>query len=270
MFHPCRNYLFQILLLSALLACSDQSGQEPPALSAPVTTLPDPDNSGRTPASVVEPSDDDEWFEPDLSAMTEEELAEYLETLEPAAGGIDHLDFYTIKVAADTKLQIPGGKGELRVWIGDEGFSPVFDSSMNEASGLLPALGNTAKVEAYAPDFEVEPNTSQCIILHPTGSEVRFHLTPKQAGVYKVGANVNLYHSDDCSGAAIPKTAESLQVSVDVNSKALREGKQKELFDIFWEKLLDFWGALLALLFGLILFLVRDKLKKLFGFEPKD
>jgi Na+-driven multidrug efflux pump len=40
--------------------------------------------------------------------------------------------------------------------------------------------------------------------------------------------------------------------------------------DIFWAKTTEFWAALLALFFGLILFLVRKQLKRLFGFDKDD
>jgi len=39
-----------------------------------------------------------------------------------------------------------------------------------------------------------------------------------------------------------------------------------ELWQVFWKKLLEFWGAVVALIFAALLFLLRKKLKQWFGF----
>ena len=151
-------------------------------------------------------------------------------------------------------------------------YDDYFDASVEiviitEAETTLPAVGESATVAPYAPSFDVDPAETQCIKIHPTGSEVRFTLTPKKAGTFEVGANVFLFNSPDCSGAPVPKTPASLSVTVQVDQKEMLRGMGKELWDVFWAKLLEFWGALLALVFALFLFLIRGKLKKWFGFK---
>jgi hypothetical protein len=82
-----------------------------------------------------------------------------------------------------------------------------------------------------------------------------------------VGASVLLFVSNDCSGVPVPKLVENLMVEVVVNEGKLVKQGLGELIKIAWEKFLEFWGALVALILGLALFGVRDKFKKWFGFE---
>jgi hypothetical protein len=179
-------------------------------------------------------------------------------------------DEWLVKLGADSELKIPGAPGELKVWIGVPEFVPDFPERMETATDTLPAVGATAKVEPFAPGFDVKPNESVCMRIHPRGSEVRFELIPKDKGVFHVGANVNLYDSDDCTGAPIPKAASSLEVKVVVDQRRVIEEHTKELWEVFWDKLVEFWGAVLALFFGLLLYLLRGKIKRTFGFDAKD
>ncbi len=194
-------------------------------------------------------------------------IAENGENSEPASNKDVKFDAYVVKLGVDEVMKIPGPAGLMRVWIGAPEYAPEFREGMAESVGSLPKVGETAKVKAVAPDFEVEPKDSICIKLHPTGADVLFVLRPKKKGDFKVSAVVELFSSVDCSGAAIPKAVKTLSVSVVVDTgKKIGEGAE-EMGGIFWEKFLDFWGAIVALFFGLILFLLRGKLKKIFGFS---
>jgi len=176
-------------------------------------------------------------------------------------------DEYAVKLGVDEVMKMPGPVGVMRLWIGALEYAPEFSEGMSEAVGSLPKVGETAKVRAVAPDFEVEPIDSICIKLHPTGTDAVFVLRPKKKGEFKVSAVVELYESGDCTGVAIPKAVETLRVRVVVDTGEVVGEHAGELWNIFWEKFLDFWGAIVALFFGLILFLLRGKLKKIFGFS---
>lgn len=190
---------------------------------------------------------------------------------EAANGGYqsNSLENYTVVLAADEHLRLPGLPGELRIWIGDKQYQPTFHERMTEDTATVPALGESATVEPFAPAFDIKPQKTQCIKIDKTGSEVRFELTPKRTGSFDVGANVYLYDSEDCSGAPVPKTAATLHVVVDVGTGEIVNEKAKELVDVLWDKFLEFWGMLVALIFGLFLFLIRGKLKQWFGFDGK-
>lgn len=178
----------------------------------------------------------------------------------------NRIDDYRVVLGVDQTIKIPGIPGELRVWIGSPDYQPDFPERMSQDEATVPAVGESAKVQPFAPAFTIEPAETQCIRIHPSGSEVRFKLIPQKQGSFEVGANVYLFDSLDCSGSPIPKTAATLKVLVEVDSKQAFLEKLNELWHIAWEKFVEFWAALLAIFFGLILFLIRGKLKRWFGY----
>jgi hypothetical protein len=240
------------LLLLILVACGK---------SQPDNDLHSPDTT--QPAPIEQPPP------PDRLANDEEVVDDILPTIETVAPP-SSLDYYHVVVSGSKHLQLPGNKGLLNVWIGNEAFKPAPVSSMNIVESDIIAAGEYALVEANAPDFEVTPVASKCLLLHPSGVDVKFYLTAKTVGDFTVSATVNLYNTEDCSGPAIPKTANTLEVNVVVNEALLNEQRKQGFIDIFWAKATEFWAALLALLFGVILFLVRKHLKKWFGYDQSD
>lgn len=293
------SFLVWILLPQFLFVVSCSDDEPPgtsPAIEAPAPTAP-PDLEATASASTetAAPPSPDEAVEPDIMpsspsqlptiAPGEEILAPVLhsgvsgqvlarvETEVAKAAASDehpavehHLDDYAVALDADKKIKLPGVPGKLRVWIGDPRYKRQAPADMARAESIIPAVGDWARVEPFAPAFDIGPAKTECIKIDPTGAEVLFTLTPKEAGDFPVGATVYLYTSPNCKGAPVPKTAESLVVTVSVDEEAIVKRKIQELLDVLWEKVVEFWGALLALLLGLVLFLLRDKLKQLFGY----
>lgn len=181
----------------------------------------------------------------------------------PAAPG-PH-DAYKVVLAADPSITMPGPPGRLKVWIGVPGYKPNFPGGMTEAVGTIPIEAVTAMIKPLAPAFKVDPPSSVCMKIDPTGSEVSFTLTPTRGGIFVVSADVHLFKSGDCSGIPIPKGTASLQIQVVVKHMT-------PFVDVFWDKLLAFWTEILVLVFAVILFLLRKQLRKWTGFgkEPKD
>lgn len=188
---------------------------------------------------------------------------------ETAAGAPDVPD-YEVKLAVDDSIAV-GSTGTLIVWIGAETAEFEVSSGMVSDKRNIPSdAGDYAEITPYGPGFEVSPIQQKCVKIHPSGSEVKFSIKPLEAGNMVVSANIKLYTNSDCSGSPVPKTAADLKVTVYVDKVKEREKKKEEFENVFWEKLKDFWGALLALFFGLILFLLRKKLKAWFGFEENN
>ncbi len=178
-----------------------------------------------------------------------------------------HLDDYIVILDAQRIIKTRS-VGELRVWIGAEVYKPIIGGDMVRDSITIPQnIAKSALIKAYAPDFDVEPKEAQCISIHPSGSSERFTLIPKKRGDFKVSAEVDLFNTDNCSGPLVRKNAETLTVSVKVDRKFWMIDRAEELLTIVWEKFLNFWGILVTLIFGLILFLLRRKLKKKTGFD---
>jgi len=210
--------------------------------------------------------------------MVEEEESEPIESpsIEPAAGDeqpeadesvVNTFDKYSVVLEADKKIVMPGLPGVLTVWIGDEDYKPsVSDNKVYDEVDIA-AVGKYAVIEPLSTAFVFEPEKSECIKIHVTGSEEQFELTPKDKGVFEVRVKVNLYDSKDCSTSPVPKHPSILEVTVEVDNKEIVFEKLNELWDVFWEKLLEFWGAFLVVTFGLIMFLYKNKLKTLFNFD---
>lgn len=176
------------------------------------------------------------------------------------------LERYKVKLSADAQIQKPGPPGVLSVWIGDPSLTPASRAGTTSVDTTIAAVGETAKVTPFAPMFIIEPAEYACIKIDPTGSEARFSLTPKESGTYEVGATVALYETADCSGPPVPKPVTSLKVNVVVNAGGVVTGYVMQLWEKLWSGFLDFWGWVVATFFALLMFLIRKKLKKWFGF----
>jgi hypothetical protein len=276
--------LMSSLVMISLISCKEQNQEEAAApsesspeyageVAAPLESYPEyaedvaapSESSPEYAEEVAAPSESYPEYAEEVAAPSESSL----EYAEEVAAPSESYPEYTVVLGVDEQIGIPGFPGELRVWIGNSTFKPNFPTSMIQDETTIPGEGESAKVEPFAPAFEIDPPETQCIKIHLSGSELRFKLTPKKAGTFNVGANVFLFDSLDCSGSPIPKTAATLQVTVEVNTKEILAAKAGELWSIFWEKLLEFWAAFVVLIFGLILFLIRSKLKQWFGFENK-
>lgn len=179
----------------------------------------------------------------------------------------DSFEFYTVKLDATENLFKPGSAGVLIVWIGESKYTPKSPGGTVSESAEIAAVGKSAKVTPHAPDFEVTPNESRCIEIHPTGSEVVFTLVPVKSGSFNVSASVNLFSSDDCSGAPVPKSAATLSVKVTVDWWGTVKSYLLQLWEVFWEGFLKFWGWLVGAVLGVMAFLIRDRIKRIFGFD---
>lgn len=187
-----------------------------------------------------------------------------------ADGRNTKLENYSVVVAADRQIKVPGPPGEMRVWIGNPLIKPLITGDMHSGETILPALSDTAKITPFTPGMEVLPKESVCEKIHPTGSEVRFQLKPSAKGTYKVGADVALYTTSDCSGRPIPKATSTVQVEVTVDMIAKIEQHGDEVAAETWKAFLEFWGKVAALIFALFLFLLRKRLFKLFGIKQDE
>jgi hypothetical protein len=206
-----------------------------------------------------------------VEAGYEIEYGEAYDTVLPSQGMNPlKLEDYKVILAVDEMLRM-NETGEMRVWIGATDINPEFSLNKGIDSTIIPAsIGQYAKITPYAPDFEVSPSTMECIRIDPSGSDVRFSIKPKKPGTLKVSANIELYNNADCSGTPVPKTAATLTVNVKVDIKQVIVHKLKEMGVVFWDKFMSFWGALITLIFGALIFLIKRILKRKTGFNNKN
>lgn len=175
---------------------------------------------------------------------------------------------YKVVLSVDSVMYL-GQSGMMEVWIGSEDIDVKFSKGMTQDEKTIPSsIGQYAKITPYAPDFEVTSLAATiCYKIDPSGSEIRYSLTPKNEGNYKVSAEIELYQTEDCTGISIPKTARALSVSVGINSKNELSKRIHEMQEVVWDKFMIFWVALITLLFGAAIYLVRRYIKNKTGFE---
>ena len=184
---------------------------------------------------------------------------------EPETSALDADDY---KVALDVTKEIElNSKATLRVWIGKENYMPdQLPQSARDATSIPARIGDYARVTPFAPDFEVGPEESQTMHIVPSGSAVLFYLTPTKQGEFLISAKIELYDNPELEGIAVPKTSEIVSVLVTVDKKAAMMGRLGQLGTIVWDEFVKFWGALVAILFAVILFVVRKFARRKTGF----
>lgn len=187
----------------------------------------------------------------------------------PPALASDEINSYLVKVEANSVIKksidsdIPSS-GQLTVWIGQPEYEPGTQAGMSAASGVLHTntKAASAKITPSFPDdpgaFKVEPATSKCQIVEPTGSTAQFTITPNRTGQFRVGASVELYKSPGCTGDAATKTAEPITVTVSIYAPSAG------LWEIAWSALENFFKEILAALIAVLVILFRKQIARLF------
>ncbi len=193
---------------------------------------------------------------------------------EDITGSKINFETYSVRLSATERLTIPGPPGELKVWIGATSHLPQNDADVvsNEVSKTveIEAAGSTAKISPIEGGIPVDRKESICGKISPYGSEFVFRLLPNSKGEFKVGVTIELYESSDCTGTPVPKSAKSVSVQVHVDYLRLAQEMLSSLVTRTWKLFLEFWDKLVFLVFSLVLFLIRGKLRKLFGFSGDD
>lgn len=162
-------------------------------------------------------------------------------------------------------------KGDLRVWIGIENYEnynmPEVEVGMTRKKTTFPGdEGNYARITPYAPDFRIEPEESQIMRITPSGSSLLFTIIPEKKGEFKISAKIELFDNPDFEGVPIPKTTNIVSVVVTVDPKVNLMARLGQLGTVLWDNFLKFWGAVVALIFGALLFVTRKFVKKKTGF----
>ena len=175
-------------------------------------------------------------------------------------------DDYTAVLDVTEQMEL-NQKGDLRVWIGIENYMPEEESDMVRKTTSFPGdEGNYARITPYAPDFRIEPEESQVMRIVPSGSSVLFTIIPEKKGEFKISAKIELFDNPNFEGVPIPKTTNIVSVVVSVDPTVKIKSGLGELGTVLWDNFLKFWGAVVALIFGALLFVTRKFIKKKTGF----
>jgi len=156
-----------------------------------------------------------------------------------------------------------GKSGTLRVWIGDKKYLPKTSDKFNAKSNDIILLSKWVKIKPHG-FFHFTPQISQCKEIDPTGTDIEFEMEPKEYGKYEASATIYYYDKEDCSDT--PKTKKpdnELNIQVTTNVK-------EKIIDTFTQELLNSIEIVIGLLFAIPIFLLRKKIKRLFGFDKED
>ena len=126
--------------------------------------------------------------------------------------------------------------------------------------------GNYARITPYAPDFRIEPEESQVMRIVPSGSSVLFTIIPEKKGEFKISAKIELFDNPYFDGVPIPKTTNIVSVVVTVDPMVNFVAGLKKMGSVVWDAFMKFWGAIVALIFGALLFVTRKIVRKKTGF----
>ena len=192
-----------------------------------------------------------------------------------AAASASAAQNYLARVKVDrTTFHLPGDTGELDVYVGPRAFVGAVHAAAGgtvSQAANLGAFGPYAKVSPHGTGFTFTSlNPGDCFHVDQGGSVFPYKMTPDPAdtaGTYQVGASVLLYDQPDCTGTPVSKPTADITVTVTVES-AVHKGFG-QILSITWQGFLKFWYGFVALVFGLILFLIRKKFYKWFGYKQE-
>ncbi len=177
---------------------------------------------------------------------------------------------YIARVSATDHFELPGAKGLLTVWIGLAQNLPQATAGTASATQSLGMRGQTATIAPFAPDFEVDPASTVCERIVPSGSAVNFALVPKRAGELTVGANVQLFDSADCSGVPVPKSTSLIRVQVQVCRMCYVQSGLASLGLTAWNAFTQFWAWLLGVVFLTLGILINRWRRRRFHISKAD
>lgn len=167
-----------------------------------------------------------------------------------------------------TRLRVPGPPGELKIWIGQPNFLPAPATGDVVSRVNLYGTAPYALVHPYvhARKVDIVPATAQCIRTQPQGTVAVFKVTPHQSGELRIDATVSLFDTEGCQGTPRPVPVDELSITVVFAPWTWLMESALELGADTWQWFTKLWGAVLALLSGLLLFLLRKKIFKRFGY----
>ncbi|MDA9774007.1 hypothetical protein N9B82_03530 [Saprospiraceae bacterium] len=162
-----------------------------------------------------------------------------------------------------------GQTGIMSIWLGAPEVDVAISQGMvKDEQKITSSIGRFAKIRPNADDFEITNlRANVCHKIDPGGSEIRFLVKPKDEGQYRVSAEIDLYETEDCTGISVPKTARILTVSVKVNMSKEISKKIHWMEREAWDKFSVFWIALVTLIFGAAIFVIRRFVKNQTGYE---
>lgn len=177
---------------------------------------------------------------------------------------------YKIGLDVDERIVLTH-KGYVTVWIRPKNKVPELREGKVRDTVTISSheMKEYARISLFAPEFTVEPSEPKVTHISSDGASAVFSVTPEKEGSAEISATVELFNNEDLQGVADIITG-SVEVTVYVDKVEVRKNFFRELLDMTKKQFVPFYGALLAILFGLALYLIRKFLKKKTGFDENE
>lgn len=221
-----------------------------------------------TPGPVIEqqenlPEDGQEGNIPDVTR-------DFPEPIVTSSGPGEKAHDYKVGLDVDGRIVL-NHKGYVTVWIRPKNKVPELREGKVRDTVTISSheMKQYARISLFAPEFTVEPAEPKVTHISSDGASAVFSVTPEKEGSAEISATVELFNNEDLSGVADTMTG-SVKVTVYVDEVEVRKNFFRELLDMTKKQFVPFFGALLAILFGLALYLIRKYLKKKTGFDENE
>jgi hypothetical protein len=207
-----------------------------------------------------------ELIEEEATIQNSQESAETVEMEQEST------DDYTVSISTRDTMFLEQ-EYVIKVWIGKELKNlSLTDDMVSNQKEIDATLGNYAKVIPFFPGFEIKEEPNSCFKIVPSGSTVKFRVVPLTRGPKEISAVVQIFERNGCAGDFAPKETAYLPITVEVDIKRNFTDMLFEMGDVLWTGFLKFWQGIVVLFFGLLLYLIRRKVKKKtnYGGTPED
>lgn len=174
---------------------------------------------------------------------------------------------YKIGLDVDERI-VMRHKGHLKVWIAPENQEPELLEGKARDTATVPAkeMKSHARISIFAPDFKVTPSEPQITSISESGASVPFSVTPESEGPSEISAKVELFDNEELRGIPYSWT-ETVKVTVYVDGWEIIRVQLRQLGETSLNKFTIFLSALVALLLGMALYMIRKYLKKKTGYD---
>ncbi|MBO7491438.1 MAG: hypothetical protein J6T59_03245 [Bacteroidales bacterium] len=256
LFDFVKKTIFATFLIIFIIGCGPTTPQEEEVVGSEEIEIPAESEGDNT--TVVD--------EPEVGNPVEQDMGTHEE---PSVGDTNSPqeanDYMAISTITKNKMTMEE-TNKLRVWIGDESeaskYRPKEDSEMAHDTIVFPDVKATyARITPNAPDFEVEPK-SFIVPISPKGVEKTFILKPLQEGSFQVSAEIELFDNKECIGVGYPVASGEVIVEVGVDNIGHFKKFLRRLGSELGVQFEKFWAALLVVVFGALIFVIRKFIKK--------
>ena len=256
LFSFVKKTIFAIFLIIFIVGCGPTTPQGEEAVGAEEIVTPSESDEDNT--TVVD--------EPEVGNAHEQDMGSYEEPVEGASDSSTNAKDYTAISTITQEKMTMEETNKLKIWIGEESeaakYKPKENKEMAHDTIVFNSVNATyARITPNAPDFEVEPK-SIVVPIVPTGVEKTFTLKPIQEGTFNVSAEIELFKNEECIGVGYPVASGEVTVEVAVDNMGHFKKFLRRLGGEFGDQFEKFFAALLVILFGALIFVIRKFIKK--------